>query len=204
MIYYIMLKNKFQTLCQNFTKDHKLVNTLWKEIEEKHSEPTRYYHTLKHLEHIYSELSKPDAVTEFAIFYHDIVYDVSCSDNEEQSALLCAKRLTLLGVKSKLIEEVTKLIIETKTHEPSSKHNALFLDADLAVLGSSKDVYKTYTQNIRKEYATYSDNVYSEGRKSVLKHFLEKKTIYISDYFYDKYEQHAQKNILIEYNSLTQ
>ena len=200
MIYYIMLKNKFQTLCQNFTKDYNLVNTLWKEIEEKHSEPTRYYHTLKHLEHIYSELPKLDTVTEFSIFYHDIVYDVSCSDNEEESASVCEKRLALLGVQTKLIEEVTQLIVETKTHEPSSKRNALFLDADLAVLGSSEDVYKTYTQNIRKEYATYSDSVYSEGRQKVLKHFLEKERIYVSDYFYELYERKARKNLEWELN----
>ena len=202
MIYYIMLKNKFQTLCQNFTKDYNQVNTLWKEIEEKHTEPTRYYHTLKHLEHIYSELPRLDIVTEFAIFYHDIVYDVSCSDNEEESASVCEKRLALLGAKTKLIEEVTKLIVETKTHEPSSKRNALFLDADLAVLGSSEDIYKAYTQNIRKEYAIYSDSVYREGRQKVLKHFLEKERIYVSDYFYELYEKKARSNIIKELNKL--
>jgi len=197
-----MLKNKFQTLCQNFTEDYNLVNTLWKEIEEKYTEPRRHYHTLKHLEDIYRELPKPDAVTGFAIFYHDIVYNASCSDNEEQSAILCEKKLTFLGVNTQLIEEVTQLIVETKTHEPSSKRNAIFLDADLAVLGSSEDVYKTYTQNIRKEYATYSHSIYSEGRQKVLKHFLEKERIYLSDYFYELYENKARNNITIEYNSL--
>ena len=198
-----MLKNKFQTLCQNFTNSHNLVNTLWQEIEKRHTESTRHYHTLKHLEQFYTELPKLDAVTEFAIFYHDIVYDASRNDNEEQSALLCEKQLTLLSVNSELIQETVQLIIETKTHEPSSKRNALFLDADLAIVGASTEVYGEYTQNVRREYAIYGNDVYNEGRKKVLMHFLEKKRIYMSDYFYEKYEQKARRNLESKFLSLS-
>jgi len=190
-----MIKNKFQTLCQNFTKDQNLVGTLWEEIEEKHSEPARYYHTLKHLEQIYAELPKLDAVTEFAIFYHDIVYDVESCNNEEESAKLCELRLGSLGVAKKIVAEVVKLIHETQTHKPSCKRNALFLDADLAILGSSVKVYNEYTQNVRKEYAVYSEDIYNEGRKRVLKHFLQKERIYESEYFYEQYEEMARKNL---------
>lgn len=79
-----MLKNKFKTLCQNFSKDEKLITELWQEIKTAHSEPTRYYHTLTHLEHIYKELDtfKLSPLLEFAIFYHDIVYDAKQNDNE--------------------------------------------------------------------------------------------------------------------------
>jgi len=199
-----MLKNKFQTLCQNFTSDQKLIGSLWQEIKQRHAEPTRHYHTLKHLEHIYSVLPKLDYVTEFAIFYHDIVYDASRNDNEEQSALLCEKQLKLLGVNSELIADIFQLILETKTHEPSSQRNALFLDTDLAILGSSVEVYNEYIQNVRKEYAIYSDDVYKKGRQKVLEHFLEKERIYISDTFYELYEEQARNNITIEYNSLIQ
>ena len=190
-----MLKNKFQTLCQNFTSDQKLIGSLWQEVEQRHTEPTRHYHILKHLEHIYSVLPKLDHVTEFAIFYHDIVYDASRNDNEEQSALLCQKQLKLLDVNPELVAEVCQLILETKTHEASSERNALFLDADLAILGSNIEDYNEYIQNVRKEYAIYTDDVYKEGRKKVLKHFLEKERIYVSDYFYELYERKARKNL---------
>jgi len=202
MIYYIMLKNKFQTLCQNFTTNQQLIDSLWQEIVERHSEPNRYYHTLKHLEHIYREIPKLDTVTEFAIFYHDIIYDATRSDNEKQSALVCEEQLALLGVTSTTIVKVTQLINETKTHEPSIKRNALFLDADLAILGATKEVYKKYTQNVRREYSIYSDEIYYEGRKKVLKHFLEKERVYMSHYFYKLYEKKARNNITIEYNSI--
>ena len=190
-----MIKNKFQTLCENFTSNQKLINSFWQEIEQRHREATRHYHTLRHLEHIYSVLPKLDHITEFAIFYHDIVYDASRNDNEEQSALLCQKQLILLGVNPELIAEVCQLILETKTHEASSERNALFLDADLAILGSNVEIYNEYIQNVRKEYASYSADVYKEGRKKVLKHFLEKERIYVSDYFYELYERKARKNL---------
>jgi len=198
-----MLKNKFQTLCQNFTKDTNLINTLWQEIKKQYSEPTRHYHTLKHLESIYKVLPKLDIVTEFAIFYHDIVYDAIHNDNEEKSALFCEKQLTLLGVDNELVQETIQLILETKRHEASSQRNALFLDADLAILGSNKIIYQSYTKNLRKEYAIYNDAIYNEGRNKVLMHFLEKERIYVSTYFYEKYEQKARRNLESAFLSLS-
>ncbi len=199
-----MLANKFRTLCQKFSKDTARISLLGEEIRILHSQPIRYYHTLKHLEHIYKEFQsfKLTPLLEFGIFYHDIVYDVKRDDNEEQSALLAKKRLEELGVSSMLIEEVSQLIIETKTHKASSEVNAIFLDADLSILGSSQKRYKEYTQNVRKEYVFYDDTTYLFGRKKVLERFLDKERIYKSRYFYDKYERQARVNMLIEYNSL--
>ncbi|CAA6798337.1 MAG: Unknown protein, partial [uncultured Sulfurovum sp.] len=101
-----------------------------------------------------------------------------------------------------LREKVFQLIVETKTHQASSKENALFLDADLAMLGSSYTTYKNYANNVRKEYAIYNDTDYFFGRKKVLKAFLVKERIYETLHFYDKYEKQARDNILKEYNSL--
>ncbi len=139
---------------------------------------------------------------EFAIFYHDIVYDVLKDDNEEKSAELAKNQLSILGVKKETIEKVYKLIIETKTHQSSSIQNELFLDADIAILGCNKKNYKNYTSQIRKEYAVYSDASYNKGRKKILNSFLEKDTIYKSDHFHNKYEKQAKENMFIEYNSL--
>ena len=145
-----MLKINFITLCQNFSKDKALISSLWQEIQLAYSETTRHYHTLKHLEEIYKEL-QPFRLTpllKFAIFYHDIVYDVKRDDNEEQSALLAKKRLEELSVPSMFIEKISQLIIETKIHKASSKLNALFLDADLSILGSSQKRYSKCTKRV--------------------------------------------------------
>ena len=200
-----MIENKFKTVCQNFSKDTELISQLWQEIKTAHSQPPRQYHTLTHLEHIYRELKALDLTPhlEFAIFYHDIVYDVKQSDNEEQSALLAKKRLAQLNVPNEENDKVFQLIIETKTHKASSEENKLFLDADLSILGSHEKTYRHYAQNVRKEYAFYDDVTYAKGRKKVLKMFLSKERIYESKHFYDKHEKQARVNILIEYNSFT-
>ncbi|CAA6821030.1 MAG: Unknown protein [uncultured Sulfurovum sp.] len=196
-----MLKNKFKTLCQNFTYNVNIIEVLWEEIEKSHNNQDRYYHTLTHLAYIYNVLPKPNKVMEFAIFYHDIIYNPLSNDNEMQSAILCSKRLKLLKVPNKTIDAIHQLIIETKTHEPTSEQNALFLDADLAILGTKTQTYTQYCQNVRQEYAMYNNTTYIIGRQKVLKHFLAKDKIYKSKYFHDKYEKQARENILIEYNS---
>jgi len=200
-----MLEKKFKTLSQNYTKDTKLITQLWIEISHEHSKVGRDYHTLKHLERIYQELENLEVtpLLAFATFYHDIVYDASRNDNEEYSALFAQTRLRELNVPKELTQKVFQLIVETKTHQASSEENQLFLDADLAILGSNKKAYTQYTQQVRKEYAIYDDATYFSGRKKVLKMFLEKEKIYKTQYFHDKYEKQARVNMLIEYNSLT-
>ncbi len=197
-----MLRDRFTTLCKNFSSDQALINQLWLEIEEAYQDSSRHYHNLTHLVKIYNELPKYDYVTEFAIFYHDIIYDVTKSDNEEQSAQLCKERLSNLNVKPTTIMETTTLIRETKTHNPSSPRNALFLDADLVILGSNSNEYREYTQKIRAEYRYYSEKEYIIGRMKVLTHFLKKERIYHSDHFYTQYESVARENILKELDTL--
>jgi predicted metal-dependent HD superfamily phosphohydrolase len=200
----LMLEDKFYILYQKFTKDNKYVEILWNEIRLSYSNKSRYYHTFSHLETIYNQL-KPfqlTPTTEFSIFYHDVVYDIQERDNEEKSAILATQRLKELGVASEVRKKVSKLIIETKKHEGSSFDNALFLDADISIFGSKLEVYKIYMQNIRKEYSIYSDKEYREGRKEVLKRFLKKERLYISNYFYNLYEEKAHSNIKYELTSL--
>jgi len=200
-----MLKKRFRTLCQNYTNNEQLITKLWQEISDEHSKPTRAYHTLTHLEQIFQELEALEVtpLLAFATFYHDIIYDPSANDNEKNSALLAQKRLTELNVPTQLNQKVFQLIIETKTHQASSTENERFLDADLAILGSNRESYLHYTQQVRKEYALYDDVTYFKGRKKVLKLFLEKEKIYQTQYFHEKYEKQARVNMLIEYNSLT-
>lgn len=199
------LKNKFQTLLKCYSNDKVLIQKLWDEIEIKHSEKHRAYHTLKHLESFFVELKdfKLSDNILFAIFYHDIIYDTQTRDNEEQSALFSEEALAILGVKEKITREVTKLILETKSHEASTKENELFLDADIAILGSTQANYNSYAQAIRYEYNIFTDEAYHKGRILVIESFLKKERIYKSDYFYEKYEKKARKNLEKERHKLS-
>ena len=183
-----MLKKKFYTLCYHFSIDKKLINKLWKEIQINYSDNTRHYHTFEHLKHIYEEFEslKINKSIEFAIFYHDIIYDVRKKTNEEKSALFAKKRLKQLHVPLKIIIEVIKLIEETNKYQTDSIEYSLFLDADLAILGSDEIAYEIYLQQIRKEFSIYDEKTYNKGRKSLLKKFLEKEKIYHTLHFSEK------------------
>lgn len=196
-----VLKTEFDKLIRKFTKNEKLQVELWEEIVERYSEPHRSYHTLKHLEHFYdliyefkSEISNWTS-TLFALYYHDIIYDPSRQDNEEQSALLAEKRMQELGMKTNIIADTLALIRASKNHSAYNSDSQLFLDADLAILGENEEYYKLYADLIRQEYSIYPDEIYVSGRIKVLEHFLNKNSIYYSAAFQNRFETIARENL---------
>lgn len=87
------------------------------------------------------------------------------------------------------------------TKEPD--HNLSFsLDCDLKILGSKSDDYIVYAENIHKEYKHVISFIYKMERKKILKRFFESPSIYRTEYFRNKYEEQARKNILFEIQNL--
>jgi predicted metal-dependent HD superfamily phosphohydrolase len=102
-------------------------------------------------------------------------------------------------VPTEIIENCKSQILATKKHQDSSDIDTnFFIDADLSILGQDTETYKIYFQNVRKEYSIYPDLIYNPGRKKVLKHFLELKRIFKTEYFYAKYENQAKQNLQTE------
>jgi len=197
------LEKNFAKLCKHYTNDEKRIKELWQEIYLSFNSTKRYYHTFEHLKDLYSHLDGfLESSYEFAIFYHDSIYDVLRDDNEERSALLAKKHLESLKVPSDTINEVETFILESKTHTPSNQKSALFLDADIAILGSKREKYITYVQNIQKEYSHLSKDAFIKGRKKVIRHFLEKNRIYNTSYFFQKFENQARANLVFELEEL--
>lgn len=203
------LKERFLQNCLLYTDDQNLIGDLWSEIEKKYCEKGRYYHTLEHLENMFSEL---DAVKDeienfpvlsFSVFYHDVIYDAASKSNEEKSAEFAVSRLEKLNLDNHFIQKVSEQIIATKSHHLSEDSDTNYLlDADLSILGKDFDVYVDYTEKIRKEYSIYPDLLYKPGRKKVLKHFLEQKDIFKTSIFKEKYEDIARTNIQMEIDEL--
>src|SRR5918993_1304291 len=86
------LSRSWQTLAGKYTPDTGLVHKFFLEIQTAYSSPNRYYHNLYHIQALmdlsgqYAKwLSNKDLI-DFAIFYHDVIYNVSQLDNEEKSA----------------------------------------------------------------------------------------------------------------------
>lgn len=199
------LKERFSAVCLPFTHDQKLIERLWSEIEKKYSEKGRHYHNLTHLESLFSEL---DAIKDrisnysnisFSIFYHDVIYDASSKSNEEKSADFAKVKLQELTIDASDLSQVYQQILATKAHERSDDEDINYLlDADLSILGKDQEIYMDYTQKIRKEYSIYPDLLYKPGRRKVLKHFLAMENIFKTEYFREKYEEQAKRNIAFE------
>lgn len=197
-----MLKHTFVTLLETYTSDQQVIDDLWDETEQAYSNPERYYHTLAHLDTIFMQLTLIQHklndwdVILFTLFYHDIVYKASRTDNEERSAALAVKRMERLSVPQERIVRCRDQILATKKHlQQTDPDTNYFTDADLAVLGQDWHSYKQYSNQIRKEYAVYPDFLYIPGRKKVLNHFLNMPRIFKTDYFFNKLEAQAKNNL---------
>lgn len=168
----------------------------------RHTEPQRFYHNLAHLDTLLSLLpAKPHL--EFAVWFHDAVYDPTRTDNEAQSALLAEQKLQQLGVGSKRIQTVVDIILATRSHQSEHADAALFLDADLAILGADRKTYQSYARAIRQEYAWVPEALFRERRAGVLQGFLTRKHIYQTAAF-AHLEQPARKNLQSEIEALLQ
>lgn len=204
------LKRQWDNLSSFYTSDKSLKNNLFQIIRKKYSEKSRFYHNLSHVSmllFLYESLSNQTQnhhVIEFSIWLHDVIYDTKRTDNESESAKMASEILAKLNVNTGAIELVKDLILATTDHNGRSLSSdaKLFLDMDLAILGMDEEIYKIYSQAIRKEYAWVSESAYRKGRTQVLQSFLERDRIYFTDEMKAKYEEQARKNIAGEIKAL--
>jgi len=194
--------------------EQKFIN-LWNSIGAKNSskeefaklismyaEPQRQYHTINHIKKCLDEfdmvrhlMSNSDAV-EFAIWYHDIIYNPKSKENEEKSAQFAYDTCIKNQISKAFGEKVKNLILATKHNViPKDIDSKLLLDIDLSSLGVSTEELDENERNIRKEYYFSSNEVYVKGRGTILRGFLDRESIYLTDFFKDKYEEKARKNI---------
>lgn len=183
------------------------INSLWLDLEKTYSKKSRYYHNLTHLEEMVfwflkykQQLQQPNEVL-YSIFYHDYVYNVTRKDNELKSA---EHAIALLKPNHQLNKQlVFDSIVATQLHQHSeNKDSNWLIDFDLKILSKDWEDYKTYCQQIRKEYNIYPDFLYNPGRKKALAHFLENENIYQTETFRTHFEDKARENIQKEIATL--
>jgi predicted metal-dependent HD superfamily phosphohydrolase len=177
------------------------------ELVRAYSAPDRHYHNLAHIEamlgllHAHQgALSDPTSV-EAAIWFHDAVYDTRRHDNEEKSAELAAERLAG-ALSPDRIDRITRMIRATAGHvvpegfdDVARRDCALFLDMDLAILGSAPDAFAAYEGAVRREYGWVPEALWIEGRRKVLQAFLARAAIYASPPFRASHEAAARENL---------
>lgn len=203
------IEHYWKTTLNQFSKETELIERLWKDVHTAYSSTTRHYHNL---DHIYTMLVLADHyklqlkqyyILNLAIFYHDIIYDVSQHDNEQKSWEFAEEHLLPLHLPKPDIEQLKICILATKKHQHHSQKDINYLlDFDLYTLGQSWENYRHYMQQIRAEYAIYPEDLYTTGRIQVLEHLLLAGSLYKTPEFIDRYEKQAKENLNREINLL--
>jgi predicted metal-dependent HD superfamily phosphohydrolase len=168
--------------------------------------PNRYYHNLSHIEDCLGLLAGLDDLSTTdrdiltqAIWWHDVVYDPTRSDNEELSA-----RLAEQYVAADIRDDLGRLIRLTKTHrvEPRDRLGAILISIDLSILGAEPSRYDAYAAAIRKEFAHVPDGDYRAGRSAVLRRFAAQPVIFPDPAFARTHDRQARDNLARELATL--
>jgi len=171
-----------------------------------YSAPNRHYHNLGHIEDCLAALASVDGLSAAdqdvltqAIWWHDVVYDPTRSDNEELSAQLAEQ-----AVSASIRQEVGRLIRLTRTHQvaPDDRLGSILISIDLSILGAPIDRYDAYAAAIRKEFAHVPDEAYRSGRRDVLRRFTSRAVIYPYADFAKRHDHQARDNLAREIASL--
>lgn len=137
----------------------------------------------------------PNAV-ELALWYHDAYYNTTYKENEEKSAELFQQIAEYGNLNDSLIRKVFRMILETRhTIQPIDPDSQLVVDIDLSVLGWSKDRFDEYERQIRVEYAWVPQDMFASVRSEILASFLGRQHMYATQFFREKYEAQARRNI---------
>ena len=198
-----MLADRWFNLCEKAGLDGRAA---WTVLAGFYGEPARAYHNMNHItdcllrfdEH--AHLAADAAAVEFAIWFHDIVYDTRAADNEERSAVFAAEFLsgTPLGT------VVADLIRATK-HEspPATPDAALLCDIDLSILGRGPVEYDAYARAVREEYGWVPFPQYAEARTRVLEGFLARPTLFVLGELEERFGEQARVNLAREICCIT-
>jgi predicted metal-dependent HD superfamily phosphohydrolase len=178
------------------------------QLIDRYADSSRHYHGLEHLGEVlgHVDLLADEAgdarAVRLAAWFHDAVYDVHATDNEEQSARLAE---ATLDESPALVAEVARLVRLTADHaaSPTDRNGAVLCDADLAILASHEARYQRYTEAVREEYAYVPEEDFKAGRAAVLRQLLALPHLFTTSYGSAHWEQRARDNVTAELEALT-
>ena len=176
------------------------------ELLAAYADSSRRYHGTRHLAEVLARLEElREAGTDYdvlpvtlAAWFHDSVYDGE-RDAEERSAAWAEDGLAGL-VDEDVRQEVARLVRLTETHQPEDedRNGCALSDADLAMLAAGPDRYADYVRAVRAEYAHVGEEEFRTGREQVLRHLMEKETIFHTAYARRSWEAAARDNLAAE------
>jgi predicted metal-dependent HD superfamily phosphohydrolase len=178
------------------------LHQLFDEIVARYCEKHRHYHTLHHLDECLrhldevAQLAIHEPEIELALWFHDAIYDSRQQNNEELSAAWARSSAAAAAMPRESCDRIYDLIQVTGSHSfPKTTDEALLIDIDLSILGAPPDRFEEYEQGIRSEYSWVPQPIFEAKRRSVLKKFLQRETIFHTQYFIERYERQARLNL---------
>lgn len=180
------------------SKDMKFFEIMVASYQESH----RFYHTDDHILNIFHILDDLDLSISrknkrnlyFAIFFHDIVYNPKLKDNEDKSNDVWILFSNSNKYSDTVKDAVSNMIWATKNHMKTNDFiTNLFLDLDLAVLGSDLDDFNKYERNIRLEYDFVPADIYIVERSKIMKSLIKE---YYTDLMEEKFGKKRTENLL--------
>jgi predicted metal-dependent HD superfamily phosphohydrolase len=176
------------------------------DLKRRYAEPHRAYHNWTHIEELLAQFDvKAGALTypsafKLAILFHDAIYDPRASDNEARSSLLLEQMMSGTANTDDIVC-ARDLILATHKHTTSAVASRfvgdaeLFLDMDLSILGAGEKRFDEYDAAIREEYSFVPIETYRQRRAEILKSFLERPRIYLTDDYHHRLDRGARANL---------
>ena len=203
-----LMRNEWRGLCYHLGVRGS-VDEFYDALCKYYSEPHRAYHTLEHIKDCFRRLlisysrEANLSALQFALWYHDAIYDIGARNNEERSAELARHDALKMRLGDGFADRVGMLILATK-HEvlPTADDAKLIVDLDLFSLSLPRSEFERNSQLIRREYAAISDDVFRDGRMQFLRAFLAREYIYCTEEFRLRHEIQAQANLRRELHEL--
>lgn len=191
------LESRFLRWCLAGNASEPQGEALWSRLSALYQEPHRHYHNLVHIAASLGELDATGEGTpelEGAIWFHDVIYDPTRSDNEEAS-IVWFENATSGWLEGEVRSAIARLISATDFRLPRSENadEMLMVDIDLAILSAEWPAYDAYRRSVRREYAHVPDEAFRTGRAKVMASFLSK-AIHRTPHFTPR-EAKARENI---------
>ena len=203
----------FESLLQNFNFSKYDRDSIINKIISNYKQPNRGYHGIKHIldmlqsfdmflyesnQHI--QIKNPNEFR-FAILMHDYINGEA--DEVEKSKLKAKEFLHKISpiYNTSYVEALIQATDYSKNQHLTFDQQ-LMQDIDVEILGKTPEEYIRYSKEIRAQYSNYSDEIYNPARIKVLKSFLNKNSIYNTEYYKNKYETSARINIEREIEAL--
>ncbi|KIG13301.1 hypothetical protein DB30_00349 [Enhygromyxa salina] len=181
------------------------------ELASRYAEPHRAYHGLAHLDalaRLYGDVERGPgwvhpAEVKLAILFHDAIYEPGRGDNEARSAALAGERLADWPID---LGRVQAMIHATAAHDRVDARGdpdlALFLDADMAIIGTPPAIYDAYTRGVQQEFAKIPAAMFRAGRRAFVVAQLARASLFHTSFFRDRYDRQARANLERELTAL--